>query len=192
MIYNKTNAIIDEAITNIDGKSNFFSTIAGSRTLAMLASFEDGRDIIKRILGMNIRISIFSYPRSRAEMTKNDPKDDDDDSEEEKEENGNGRITRESTIYTSHSNNGQAQFFSSISYRSSDIKDVSKYECKSIATSENVLTVLIDVLEYKLYKLLFNRILSDSKEIGPGCLSALAESLLFLQEEGNTGKCGRQ
>jgi hypothetical protein len=185
MIYNKTKAIIDESITNINGKSNFFSTIAGSRTLAMLASFEDGRDIVKRILGMNIHISIFSYTRSIAEMTKNDPKDDDD----EKEENGNGRITRENTIYTSHSNNGQAQFSSSISYRSSGIKDVSKYECKSIATSENVLTVLIDVLEYKLYKLLFNRILSDSKEIGPGCLSALTESLLFLQEEGNTGKC---
>jgi hypothetical protein len=104
MIYCKTRELIHAPLKNITKESNFFSTIAGSRTLAMLASIEDGRDIVKQIFGMNIYISIFSYPRSINERTKNNQKDydDDDDCEEMEEYFG---ITREITTDSSYSNN---------------------------------------------------------------------------------------
>jgi hypothetical protein len=185
MIYCKTRELIHAALKNITKESNFFSTIAGSRTLAMLTSFEDGRDIVKQIFGMNIYISIFSYPRSINERTKNDQKDyDDDDDCEEMEE-----YTREITTDSSYSNNSLVQSSSGISsYRSSKRKDVPEYLGNSILENENILTILIENFAYDLYKLVFNRILLDSKELGPGCLSVLSDALIYLQEEGNYGK----
>lgn len=175
------------AVAHIDERSNFFSTIAGSRTLAMLASFEDGRSIIKRIVAKKVPISIFSYPRSISQMMKNDNNTDEDQEEDADEKEDTNKLTAEITNNSNYSSNNYQS--SVVTYRSSEAKKGAVEKCtfKTIATNENVLTVLIDELEYKLYKLLFNRILSDSKELGPGCLSALTDALLFLQEEGNTG-----
>lgn len=61
-------------------------------------------------------------------------------------------------------------------------------ETDSLSTNENALTLLIEKTNYDLYNLLFNRILSDSKSIGIGCLSALTDALIFLQERANNGK----
>ncbi|KAI7895120.1 uncharacterized protein EV154DRAFT_33959 [Mucor mucedo] len=63
MLLSKTEAIIKSAVKDIHKESNFFSTISGSRTLAMLASFESGREIIKLIIAKELPISIFSDPR---------------------------------------------------------------------------------------------------------------------------------
>jgi hypothetical protein len=48
-------------------KSNYFTTISGSKTLAMLASFEVGRGILLGILETDdLPISLFSYSRKNA------------------------------------------------------------------------------------------------------------------------------
>lgn len=61
-------------------------------------------------------------------------------------------------------------------------------EKEYLSTNENALTVLVEKLSYDLYKLLFNRILSDSKVVGIGSLSALTDVLIYLQEHSNNGK----
>ncbi|KAI7892975.1 uncharacterized protein EV154DRAFT_584756 [Mucor mucedo] len=190
----KTIQLINLAVTNIDIYSNFFSTIAGSRTLAMLASFKKGREIIKLIIVQEIPISIFSYPRTIVSSTCSPP--------------SSSYINKRSTFFYSHfsKKDSQKTFHNNSGHGSQHLlsppsNEGFKYRgCSSkphhtpgaylkrppIAENENVLTVLIDVLSYDIYKLLFNRILEDSKYLGPGCLSSLTDALLYLQEEGNT------
>lgn len=48
-------------------KSRYFTTTSGSNSLALLASFEDGRDILFRIAqDEDIAINLFSYVRKNA------------------------------------------------------------------------------------------------------------------------------
>lgn len=187
----KTEQLIRAAIDNIDIESNFFSTIAGSRTLAMLASFKSGREIIKSIVVKPIPISIFSYARPISKLP--DPDEDEDEryeriqSEKRKREKQAKMERKSGEVSGSGAQETSTRTVSL--YRDSIMKLCTVTEDKqSIASNENVLTVLIDELSYDMYRLLFNRILSDSKKMGPGCLSSLTEALLLLQEEGNTGK----
>lgn len=185
MICNKTEQLIRSAIDNIDVESNFFSTIAGSRTLAMLASFKKGREIIKAIVVKPIPISIFSYARPISNLP--DPDEDEDERYERKQFEKRKREKWE-TMERKLGKTQESRKTASL-YRDSITKPSTATEnSQSIASNENVLTVLIDELSYDMYRLLFNRILSDSKKMGPGCLSSLTEALLLLQEEGNSGK----
>lgn len=204
MLLSKTEAIIKSAVEGIHKESNFFSTISGSRTLAMLASFDKGKEIIKLIIAKELPISIFSDPRSV-----NDVAIEDDEkfwmdqkqkflkffAKPEKKDTS----TKQSVNDTPNSSRFGPQSYHEepavstvpkIEYRNSLVKAASKEKRanQSIAGNENVLTVLIEKLDYDLYKLIFNRILLDSKKLGPGCLSALTDALLFLQEMGNSGK----
>lgn len=184
MILGKTESLIRSAVKNIDEESNFFSTIAGSRTLAMLASFKSGRDIIKLIVAEGIPISIFSYARTIAAQPKMDS--------DEKYMNEKKQALFKFFGYSAKRNkkNEHEESFSNVlTYRSSDPNLLTEEPRKvdPIMGNENVLTVLIETLNYDMYSLLFNRILSDAKRLGPGCLSALTDALLFLQEEDNAG-----
>lgn len=184
MILGKTESLIRSAVKNIDEESNFFSTIAGSRTLAMLASFKSGRDIIKLIVAEGIPISIFSYARTIAAQPKMDS--------DEKYMNEKKQALFKFFGYAAKRNkkNEHEESFSNVlTYRSSDPNLLTEEPRKvdPIVGNENVLTVLIETLNYDMYSLLFNRILSDAKRLGPGCLSALTDALLFLQEEDNAG-----
>lgn len=200
-IRKKTEALIVTSLSNLDIESNYFSTIAGSRTLAMLASFKTGRRIIFMIVNQSIPISIFSYVRSQSEINRSNPEETKED-RVEREEYEHSLMTRTqsqrtegSSLENSLSNdpgkyNMPTLYPGELSYRSAPFKLAEETKTKNviIASNENVLTVLIHELSYDLYKLLFNRILSDSKKLGPGCLSSLTDALLFLQEEGNSGK----
>ncbi|KAI8887137.1 hypothetical protein K501DRAFT_307808 [Backusella circina FSU 941] len=96
----------------------FFTTVSGSRTLAMLASFPLGQNILKYIITTpRIPINIFSYA---------------------KEKN----------------------------------------------VQESMLTVLIEENKDDLFKVFFNRVLTDSYDAGPGNLSAVMDCLLYLQDQG--------
>ncbi|KAG2189576.1 hypothetical protein INT46_000608, partial [Mucor plumbeus] len=67
-IFNKTKNIVETTISEMKKrKSNYFTTISGSKTLAMLASFEVGRGILLGILETDdLPISLFSYSRKNA------------------------------------------------------------------------------------------------------------------------------
>lgn len=150
--------------------------MAGSRTLAMLASFDDGKKIIKQILAKKTAICIFSYRRSTLEKITKKPKKD-----PTTQENQNKSEECQQPKRPVH-------------YRASTINpmDISDKKCKlekkSRSANENVLTVLLEnEWDFSLYNALLNRIILDSKKLGPGCLSALADVLLFLQEDENTG-----
>ncbi|KAG2206944.1 hypothetical protein INT47_008413 [Mucor saturninus] len=185
MIFRKTNELIKSAVKDIDIESNFFSTIAGSRTLAMLASFKDGRQIIKSILEKEIPISIFSYARTIKKETPHKYK------ESLRDNIVNLREllgVKETIIPTPGPEPQSASDSEAMTYRSSELNLIvqTPKNLDMIAGKENVLTVLIEELDHKLYKFLFNRILSDAKKLGPGCFFALTDALLFLQEEDNT------
>lgn len=158
LLREKTTEIIQSSVCNIKTDSNFFSTIAGSRTLAMLASFEEGRVVIKSIIARRVPINIFSYARTGSQEIPDEGPD--------------------------------KNMLDEMAYRSSPAKNFSKCvpNTKIIASKENVLTVLIDELSHDLYTLLFNCILTDSKKLGPGCLSSLTDALLYLQVRGNYSK----
>lgn len=146
----------------------------------MLASFHHGREIIKLLLKSeaSISFSIFSYPRLIWDMGSNSIS-----------ENNNDNVERTARVVRTVEQNSVSEGETIITYRNSPkITEVIEGKYNSIAKNENVLTVLIKELSYNLYKLMFNRILFDSKKIGPGCLSALVDALLYLQEEGNTSK----
>lgn len=186
----KTESLIITAVKNIDVQFNFFSTIAGSRTLAMLASFKLGREIIKEIVVQSIPISIFSYPKTISRSPKfEDYNDREDQKRLDKYAENNKRNARRNFNDTD-SGTHQAIQIPVLSYRDSLPRSctLKEDENSSIASNENVLTVLIEELSYDMYQLLFNRILSDSKKLGPGCLSSLTDALLLLQAEGNIGK----
>ncbi|KAI8087451.1 hypothetical protein BDF21DRAFT_491903 [Thamnidium elegans] len=184
IIREKTTKIISSSISDIKSDCNFFSTIAGSRTLAMLASFEDGREMIKLILGSKTRISIFGYLRSQSEIDKKN------------RTKGYGRFdsvpppkSRGVLINRLQSRNITGSNLPVITkggifYRSSMFKPNYRKssDTTTIAPNENALTVLLDELSHDLYKLLFNRILLDSTIVGPGCLSSLTDTLLYLEE----------
>ncbi|GAA5812199.1 hypothetical protein MFLAVUS_005649 [Mucor flavus] len=88
--------------------------------------------------------------------------------------------------FTKKKNESNDVFKDKIIYQSSKEGSVSSKKCEMMETNENVLTVLIEESSYDLFKLLFNRILFDSKTLGPGCLSALTDALVFLQDERNS------
>jgi hypothetical protein len=112
-------------------ESKYFTTISGSNTLAMLASFEDGRDIIFDIIETEeLAITLFSY----------------------------GRLSSNQAV-----------------------------QGKTMDTSENALTILIEEFDYDLYELMFNRVIYHSKQLGTGCFSAVTDALIYLQERGNRG-----
>ncbi|KAI7892962.1 uncharacterized protein EV154DRAFT_503473 [Mucor mucedo] len=185
MILRKTKELIESAVKDIDIESNFFSTIAGSRTLAMLASFKDGRQVIKSILEKEIPISIFSYARTiKKELPHKDKESLRDKIESLKELLG----IKKAGIPAPVTEFRLASDSAAITYRSSDLNLIVQppKNLDMIAGNENVLTVLIEELDHKLYKFLFDRILSDAKKLGPGCFFALTDALLFLQEEDDT------
>lgn len=173
----KTYLIIEKAISDIKDDSNFFSTIAGSRTLAMLASFEDGRKVISLIVARKVPISIFSYARSQSEIDRNNPPKNYENKDDVFTPKPRGEIKTESNMPNTKIKN-------IIFYRSSTSKPPYRrgLNITVIAPNENVLTVLIDELNYDWFKFLFNRILLDSGKIGPGCLSSLTDALLYLEE----------
>lgn len=112
-------------------ESKYFTTISGSNTLAMLASFELGREIIFDIIETEeLPITLFSYVRSSSSQA---------------------------------------------------------VPGKTMDTSENALTILIEEFDYDLYELMFNRVILYSKQLGTGCFSAITDALIFLQERGNRG-----
>ncbi|GAA5812182.1 hypothetical protein MFLAVUS_005632 [Mucor flavus] len=182
----QTNSIITLSMFHIDNNCTYFSTISGSRTLAMLASFEDGRKVIKSIVAKNVPISIFSYPRSQSEIDKNNPPKNDEENDEVFSSMPRGIDIDKSKVDASSELNmpmpgtKEAEIF----YRSSTSKPPYKKRLNTtvIAFNENVLTVLIDELNYDWFKFLFNRIISDSGRVGPGCLSSLTDALLYLEE----------
>ncbi|KAI7895160.1 uncharacterized protein EV154DRAFT_34774 [Mucor mucedo] len=148
----------------------------------MLASFKSGREIIKAIVVKPIPISIFSYARPISKLP--DPDEDEDERYERKQAEKKQREKWEKMEKKLGNTNASAK---TSLYRNS-IRKPSRVteDSQSIASNENVLTVLINELSYDMYRLIFNRILSDSKKMGPGCLSSLTEALLLLQEEGNS------
>lgn len=174
---------------NIDVQFNFFSTIAGSRTLAMLASFKLGREIIKEIVVQSIPISIFSYSKTISRSPKFEDYNDRED-QKRLERYAKNKPNARRNFNDTDSGTHQALQIPVSSYRDSLPRPCTfkEDENSSIASNENVLTVLIEELSYDMYQLLFNRILSDSKKLGPGCLSSLTDALLLLQAEGNIGK----
>lgn len=153
--------------------------MAGSRTLAMLASFNDGKEIIKQILSTSKTISVLSYTRSIRKPKKN---------KENKDYDGDQGTGNQDHLLNPQSRK-PIQYRASIAAKSTEHQN--KYNNKvetSKAANENVLTILLkDEWDYSLYNVLLNRVILDSKELGPGCLSALTDVLLFLQEDKNTG-----
>lgn len=187
MILRKTKELIESSVNDIDIESKFFSTIAGSRTLAMLASFKDGRQVIKSILEKEIPISIFSYARTIKKETPHKDKESlRNNIDNLKEILGVNKTEIPAPRLEPPLDSDSA----AITYRNSELNLIVQppKNLDIIAGNENVLTVLIEELDHKLYKFLFNRILSDAKKLGPGCFFALTDALLFLQEEDNTGK----
>lgn len=169
------------------GTSDFFTTVAGSQTLSMLASFDEGRSIIKKILLCgDIPIRVFSNPRSFSEMNKYTQIYNDNwlDFEREDAENLHTGLTDQSDMMAGASS---SSLISSLSYRSSPIEEGStvsrkrKRLSRSVALNENVLTVLAEESSHLLFRLLFNRVLYDSKETGIGCLTAMTDTIFFLQ-----------
>jgi hypothetical protein len=53
---------------------------------------------------------------------------------------------------------------------------------------ESMLTVLIEMNKDDLFNVFFNRVLMDSYDAGPGNLSAVMDALLYLQDQGISGK----
>jgi hypothetical protein len=141
--------------------------MVGSRVLAMLASFKEGRDIILLILNKAIPISIFSYPVRTYENRLGNYYDPD------------FSPLRRTKRYTDNE----------ITYRNCATVFEAEMEDpkESIVVTESLLTVLIKEMKYDLYALVFNRILTDSKKFGPGCLLVLTDALIYLQKEGLTG-----
>lgn len=199
----ETLKLVNSATNNIKNNYNYFSTLSGSKTLVTLASFKEGREIIKLLLPKKVPISIFSFHIPLAKINNERPAEVDKAMEYWKNYYSNmkaklGRSTETNTETdttsrkdTEDKNASNDVFENKITYRSSEEESVSSEKCEMMATNENVLTVLIEESSYDLFKLLFNRILFDSKKLGPGCLSALTDALVFLQEEGNSGKLNK-
>ncbi|KAG2233522.1 hypothetical protein INT48_003393 [Thamnidium elegans] len=180
IIREKTSELIKSSISDIKNDCHFFSTINGSRTLAMLSSFEDGRNMIKIILASKAPISIFSYVRSQSEIDRNNPP--------KRNEYIPGislSKPRQMANYTREEESNMPDTTEvGVYYRSSTCKPPyrKRTDTTIIAPNENALTVLIDEQSHDWYKLLFNRILLDSQSVGPSCFSALTDTLLYLEE----------
>lgn len=156
--------------------------------LAMLASFEDGRETIKSILASRAPIGIFSYLVSQAQID---------------EYNDKAKISRnkrnlappklqetqlkDPTTNRSTESNTPKIEAKVITYRSSISRKVTYLE-NDISRNENALTVLIDKLSLDLHNLLFIRIILDSKIVGPGCISSLTDTLQYLEKKKNHSK----
>ncbi|KAL0135109.1 hypothetical protein V8B55DRAFT_1553845 [Mucor lusitanicus] len=67
-LYSKTRELVIRCVDQMKKeKSRYFTTTSGSNSLALLASFEDGRDILFRIAqDEDIAINLFSYVRKNA------------------------------------------------------------------------------------------------------------------------------
>ncbi|GAA5803911.1 hypothetical protein HPULCUR_009396 [Helicostylum pulchrum] len=186
----KTLKLVKSAINKIYDNYNYFSTLSGSKTLVMLASFEEGREIIKLLLPQKVPIGIFSFHIPLTEI--NDERLPEFSIAIEYWKSHYSKLkdkfgcNSENDTSTENNNESNDSLKDKIIYRSSEEGSVSSEKCEIMATNENVLTVLIKESSYDLFKLLFNRILFDSKKLGPGCLSALTDALVFLQEEGNS------
>jgi hypothetical protein len=121
MLNDKVYQII-ERLLDMKKTVKFFTTVSGSRTLAMLASFPLGQKLLKTIITTpRIPINVFSY-------------------------------TKEKNV------------------------------------QESILTVLIEMNKDDLFNVFFNRVLTDSYDAGPGNLSAVMDALLYLQDQGISGK----
>ncbi|CAM0137649.1 unnamed protein product, partial [Umbelopsis sp. WA50703] len=71
----KTQELIISSLNGIGPKSTYFTNIAGNRTLAMLASFGEGRKIIAMVMAKPFLISIYSYPKLSPETKMTKPKE---------------------------------------------------------------------------------------------------------------------
>lgn len=141
--------------------------MAGSRALCLLALFGTGREMIKKILKNEaIPFGIFSISVMSTTATMEDLKQQQKNSK--KEYSAYEKATYRRSTASPQINLGQIV--------SSSLFDA------------NLMTVLLTMLCYDLFELVFNRVLSDSKKIGPGCLSALTDALIYLQKEKNTGE----
>ncbi|KAG2229372.1 hypothetical protein INT48_000909 [Thamnidium elegans] len=171
----KTQELIISSLNGIGPKSTYFTNIAGNRTLAMLASFEEGRKIIAMVMAKPFLISIYSYPKSLPEtkMAK---------SKEVKDAIRNWRGRWKKLIGKQDNETSSQEDTSETSLVNSNCEPNPTNNTAIAARNENVLTVLVENSSYKLFKLLFNRVLSDSKTLGTGSLSVLTEVVLFLQE----------
>lgn len=186
-MFQKTKELTLNIIERMRKTSDFFTTVSGSQTLSMLASFSEGREIIKRILLYgDIPIRVFSNLRSFSEMNKYTQIYDDEwlDFDRDNEENPQAGLMNQSDLMAGVST---SSLVSSLSYRSSPLEEESTASRKrkklshSVAINENVLTVLAEESSHLLFRLLFNRVLYDSKEIGIGCLTAMTDTIFFLQ-----------
>jgi hypothetical protein len=145
----------------------------------MLASFCKGREIVKMILIRDdTPVRVFSYPRSYTEMTKYSRKHNNDDDYSSIHTVASNLEDYDNSLATATSS--VRSYRSSIPIKSRNLGKKVKFS-QSIAPNENVLTVLAEETSYILFKLLFNKLLSDSKEVGPGCLSPLTDTIFFLQ-----------
>ncbi|KAI8976471.1 hypothetical protein BDB01DRAFT_347644 [Pilobolus umbonatus] len=118
ILYKKTHQLLEKEIEYLTDKSQYFCTLSGSNTMAILASFEDGQDLLYDLFAIKqIPFSIFSF--------------------------------------------------------------------KQEVQLENVLTVLIDEDNDTLAHFLYNKIIVNSKLLGPGVFLGLVDTLLYLQYKGN-------
>ncbi|KAG2229373.1 hypothetical protein INT48_000910 [Thamnidium elegans] len=171
----KTQELIISSLNGIGPKSTYFTNIAGNRTLAMLASFGEGRKIIAKIMAKPFLISIYSYPKLSPETKMTKPKEVD-----EAIRNWRGRWKK--LIGKQDNETSSQEDTSETSLVNSNCEPNPTNNTAIAARNENVLTVLVENSSYKLFKLLFNRVLSDSKTLGTGSLSVLTDVALFLQE----------
>lgn len=164
----QTKNLLETEIKKIDKNCNSFKSVGGSKTLAMLASFERGRYILKLLLkneALVFNISGYSVSSAYGARTIN--------LTEGRRYNYTG--LKEKKIREPYRQVVQVRY-RSLSENNQD---------KSI--NENALMVLIRELEYNLYHLLLNRVLLDSKKSGPECLSVLKDTVLLLLEMKNSG-----
>ncbi|KAI8080376.1 hypothetical protein BDF21DRAFT_398982 [Thamnidium elegans] len=176
----KTQGLITSALRGIGPKSTYFTNITGNKTLAMLASFEEGRKIIAKIITTPVPISICSYPRTSLEIKKINPKKVKEAIHYWKDSRMGKNFRKKETVPSTNSPESTDNYLRSRrkKHRYQKMKDGTD----TIARNENVLTVLIDNWSYYLFKLLFNRVLSDSKILGVGSLCAIMDVIVFLQE----------
>ncbi|KAG2230414.1 hypothetical protein INT48_007256 [Thamnidium elegans] len=167
----KTEELVKSSVESIDSTSSYFSNITGSREY-----------IIKLIIAKNISIAIFSHHRPLSELKEKY-------TDEYLQEDildwcNHNKIFQWSQSLLKKAINVKALFhLDNTTYDATTIDNIPDDDStRTIATNENVLTVLIEKASNDLFNLLFNRILLDSKELGPGCLLSLMDALVFLQE----------
>ncbi|KAI8080378.1 hypothetical protein BDF21DRAFT_462970 [Thamnidium elegans] len=169
----KTQELIISSLNGIGPKSTYFTNIAGNRTLAMLASFGEGRKIIAMVMAKPFLISIYSYPKPLPETEMTKPREVEDAVKYLMD-------LRQKSFFQEREQGSETSSKEKIATD----EDINRTGFPSVIVkrNESILTVLVENSSYNLFKLLFNRVLSDSKTVGTGSLSVLTDVVLFLQE----------